>query len=48
MSKNDAGRSGQRVFALPEWAICLLALILTGVAQFGFRFIVNRKLAVSK
>jgi membrane fusion protein (multidrug efflux system) len=30
-------------FALPEWAIGLLALILTGVAQFAFRSILNRK-----
>jgi hypothetical protein len=32
-------------FALPEWAIGLLALILTGAAQFVFRFVLNRKLA---
>jgi membrane fusion protein (multidrug efflux system) len=30
-------------FALPEWAIGLLALILTGIAQFVFRSILNRK-----
>jgi membrane fusion protein (multidrug efflux system) len=30
-------------FALPEWAIGLLALILTGVAQFVFRSILNQK-----
>jgi membrane fusion protein, multidrug efflux system len=32
-------------FALPEWAIGLLALILAGAAQFVFRSILNRKLA---
>jgi len=32
-------------FALPEWAIALLALILTGAAQFIFRSVLNRKLA---
>jgi membrane fusion protein (multidrug efflux system) len=32
-------------FALPEWAIGLLALILTGAAQFVFRSVLNRKLA---
>jgi membrane fusion protein (multidrug efflux system) len=32
-------------FALPEWAVGLLALILTGSAQFIFRSILNRKLA---
>jgi membrane fusion protein (multidrug efflux system) len=32
-------------FALPEWAIGLLALILTGVAAAVFRFVLNRKLA---
>jgi membrane fusion protein, multidrug efflux system len=31
-------------FALPEWAIGLLALILTGVAVAVFRFVLNRKL----
>ena len=31
-------------FALPEWAIGLLALILTGAAQFVFRFALSRKL----
>jgi len=30
-------------FALPEWAIGLLALILTGAAQFVFQFIARRK-----
>jgi membrane fusion protein (multidrug efflux system) len=30
-------------FALPEWAIGLLALILTGAAAAVFRFILNRK-----
>jgi membrane fusion protein, multidrug efflux system len=30
-------------FALPEWAIALLALILTGIAQFVFRSVLNRK-----
>ena len=30
-------------FALPEWAIGLLALILTGVAVAVFRFVLNRK-----
>jgi membrane fusion protein (multidrug efflux system) len=30
-------------FALPEWAIGLLTLILTGIAQFVFRSILNRK-----
>jgi membrane fusion protein (multidrug efflux system) len=32
-------------FALPGWAIGLLALILTGIAQFVFRSVLNRKLA---
>src|SRR5208283_1252789 len=32
-------------FALPEWVIGLLALILTGAAQFAFRSVLNRKLA---
>jgi membrane fusion protein, multidrug efflux system len=32
-------------FALPEWAIGLLALVLTGAAQFVFRSVLNRKLA---
>jgi membrane fusion protein (multidrug efflux system) len=32
------------VFALPEWAIGLLALILTGAAVAVFRFVLNRKL----
>ena len=32
-------------FALPDWAIGLLALILTGIAQFVFRSALNRKLA---
>jgi membrane fusion protein (multidrug efflux system) len=32
-------------FALPEWAIGLLALILTGATQFVFRSVLNRKLA---
>ena len=32
-------------FALPEWAIGLLTLILTGIAQFVFRSVLNRKLA---
>src|ERR1017187_1330572 len=32
-------------FALPEWAIGLLALILTGAAQFIYRSVLNRKLA---
>jgi len=32
-------------FALPEWAIALLALILTGAAQFVFRSVLNRKIA---
>jgi membrane fusion protein (multidrug efflux system) len=32
-------------FALPEWAIGLLALVLTGVAVTVFRFVLNRKLA---
>ena len=31
-------------FALPEWAIGLLALILTGVAVTVFRFVLTRKL----
>ena len=31
-------------FSLPEWAIGLLALILTGAAVAVFRFILNRKL----
>ena len=31
-------------FSLPEWAIGLLALILTGAAAAVFRFILNRKL----
>jgi membrane fusion protein (multidrug efflux system) len=31
-------------FSLPEWAIGLLALILTGVAVAVFRFVLNRKL----
>ena len=30
-------------FALPEWAIGLLTLILTGIAQFVFRSVLNRK-----
>jgi hypothetical protein len=30
---------------LPEWAIGLLALILTGAAAAVFRFVLNRKLA---
>jgi membrane fusion protein (multidrug efflux system) len=30
-------------FALPEWAIGLFALILTGVAAAVFRFVLNRK-----
>jgi membrane fusion protein (multidrug efflux system) len=29
-------------FAMPEWAIALLALVLTGVAQFFFRSVLNR------
>ncbi len=29
-------------FALPEWAIGLLALVLTGAAQFVFRSVLNR------
>ena len=32
-------------FALSDWVIGLLALILTGVAQFVFRSVLNRKLA---
>ena len=32
-------------FALPEWAVALLALILTGVVVTVFRFVLNRKLA---
>ena len=32
-------------FALPEWGIALLALILTGAAQFVFRSVLNRKRA---
>jgi hypothetical protein len=32
-------------FALPEWAVGLLALILTGVVVTVFRFVLNRKLA---
>jgi hypothetical protein len=31
-------------FSLPEWAIGLLALILTGAAVAVFRFVLNRKL----
>ena len=31
-------------FSLPEWAIGLLALILTGAAAAVFRFVLNRKL----
>jgi membrane fusion protein (multidrug efflux system) len=31
-------------FALPEWAVALLALILTGAAVAVFRFVLNRKL----
>jgi membrane fusion protein (multidrug efflux system) len=31
-------------FSLPEWAIGLLALILTGAAMAVFRFVLNRKL----
>ena len=30
-------------FSLPEWVIGLLALILTGAAQFAFRSVLNRK-----
>jgi membrane fusion protein (multidrug efflux system) len=30
-------------FALPEWAVALLALVLTGVAVTVFRFVLNRK-----
>jgi membrane fusion protein (multidrug efflux system) len=35
-------------FALPEWAVGLLALILTGVAVIVSRFVLNRKLASFK
>jgi membrane fusion protein (multidrug efflux system) len=31
-------------FSLPEWAIGLLALILTGAVVAVFRFVLNRKL----
>jgi membrane fusion protein (multidrug efflux system) len=33
-----------RSFALPEWAIGLLALVLTGVVVTVFRFVLNQKL----
>jgi membrane fusion protein (multidrug efflux system) len=32
-------------FALPEWAVGLLALVLTGAVVAVFRFVLNRKLA---
>ena len=35
-------------FALPEWAVGLLALVLTGVVVIVFRFVLNRKLASFK
>ena len=31
-------------FEIPGWAIALLALVLAGVAQYVFRFVLNRKL----
>jgi membrane fusion protein (multidrug efflux system) len=35
-------------FALPEWAVGLIALVLTGVVVTVFRFVLNRKLASFK
>jgi membrane fusion protein (multidrug efflux system) len=35
-------------FALPEWAVGLLTLVLTGVVVIVFRFVLNRKLASFK
>ena len=34
-------------FEIPDWAIALLAVVLAGAAQFIFRFVLRRKLAVS-
>jgi hypothetical protein len=44
MEEGVAETQRKRWCALPEWAIALLALILTGAAKFVFRFVLNRKL----
>jgi hypothetical protein len=35
-------------FELPEWAVGLLAVILTGMVAAVFRFVLNRKLTATQ